>query len=94
MLDDLSAAKRSLNLETDLHLIYLCTPIQESHISWPNLADIILNLRPELARVAQICHIDETIVRKIVRMGKPNRTTDHNFNRKLTIITRFFKVIN
>lgn len=28
LFDDLSAAKMSLNLETDLHLIYLCTPFQ------------------------------------------------------------------
>lgn len=93
LFDDLSAAKRSLNLETDLHLIYLCTPFQDGAVAWASLAEIILNLKPELARVAQICHIDENIVRKIVRMGKPAKSSDPNMNRKIQIITRFFKVI-
>ena len=90
--DDLSAAKRSLNLETDLHLIFLCTPINDGGISWSTSAEIISDLGPELMRVAQTCNVDEYLTKRITRVGKPGNSTDLNVKRKMQIFERFAKV--
>ena len=62
-------------------------------IHWPSVAENLLNLKPELNRVAQICHVDELLVRKISRLGKPSKSTDPNVNRKIEIIARFFRAL-
>ena len=95
LFDDLSAAARSLNLETDLHLIYLCTPFENDmpKAAWTLLPDMVLALEPELSHVAQMCYVDENLLRRIRRVGKPGGSADPNGARKLQIIIRFYRAL-
>ncbi len=90
--DDLSSASRSLNLTTDLHLVYLCTPIQETNLNFSTVASMFDILEPAALDVANKCQVDVKLVKKIARHGMP-RKMDKLGNRKLQIISRFYRAL-
>ena len=90
--DDLMAAKKGLNLETEFHLIYLCTPMEYyDNPDWEALTEKLFRLPPEITRVSQICQVDEQLVRKIRRIGKPTKTIQNE--RKIDKLIRFFNAL-
>ena len=89
-LDDLNAAKKGLNLETDLHLIYLCTPLGTNftNSTWSYVTEKLRSLPGELHRVAETCQVDSNILKK---MSPPQ---SHSLQRKVEIIYRYVIVCN
>ncbi|CAG5099051.1 Oidioi.mRNA.OKI2018_I69.XSR.g16204.t3.cds [Oikopleura dioica] len=90
--DDLSSAARSLNLTTDLHLVYLCTPIQETSLNFATVSKLFDNLDSTALDVASKCQVDIGLVRKIARHGMP-RKMDKLGYRKLQIVSRFYRAL-
>ena len=51
----------------------------------------LFRLPPEISRVFQICQVDEQLVRKIRRIGKPTKTIQNE--RKIDKLIRFFNAL-
>ena len=58
---------------------------------WEALTEKLFRLPPEITRVSQICQVDEQLVRKIRRIGKPTKTIQNE--RKIDKLIRFFNAL-
>lgn len=56
-----------------------------------SIKEKLFRLPPEISRVFQICQVDEQLVRKIRRIGKPTKTIQNE--RKIDKLIRFFNAL-
>ena len=79
--DDLETAKYGLNLETDLHLIYLCTPMSvfdNMKDKWEDIADTLLNLNGQKRRVLElVCPNNAPYIKRMSRIGTKGSTPEN-----------------
>ena len=60
-------------------------------LSFSSIKEKLFRLPPEISRVFQICQVDEQLVRKIRRIGKPTKTIQNE--RKIDKLIRFFNAL-
>ncbi|CAB3401342.1 unnamed protein product [Caenorhabditis bovis] len=86
--DDLNTATRSIALDTELHMLYLVTPINVSvwqECDWHHLFEIFNRIPAEHRRVAKLVGVSEKFIVKQI-----NGSRDNHFEKMIQIHKRFF----
>nr|CUU98975.1 hypothetical transcript [Hymenolepis microstoma] len=89
---ELSRARRSVALDTDLHLVYLVTPIYvnlDSSIDWFRYLEIFQSLSPPEKRVAELVGVEERILMRCLA-GKQVALRKDKESASLNQLRRFY----